>query len=49
MTMNVLTLSLVVVVSLASLGVSAWIWMSLNSVSESLAKLELEGMRFDIE
>ena len=41
--MNTLALFLVVVLSLASLGVAAWTWWALNSVSE----MEIEFGRFE--
>jgi hypothetical protein len=43
--MSMVALSLVVLLSLASLGVAAWTWGALNSVSE----LEIELGRFEAE
>jgi hypothetical protein len=47
--MNAFAVSLVVVLSLASLGVAAWTWMALTSVSETLGRVDLDGMHFDVE
>jgi hypothetical protein len=41
--MSMVALSLVILFSLASLGVAAWTWWALNSVS----KLEIEFGRFE--
>jgi predicted negative regulator of RcsB-dependent stress response len=41
--MSMVALSLVVVISLASLGVAAWTWWALNSVSE----MEIEFGSFE--
>ena len=48
--MNVVALSLVVVLSLASLGVAAWTWLALTKVDETLSNIGgYEGMHFDVE
>jgi hypothetical protein len=48
--MNLFALSLVVGLSLASLGVAVWTWLALNSVSESAIEFgRFEAKHFDVE
>jgi hypothetical protein len=47
--MNFFALSLVVGLSLASLGVALWTWLALTSVSESIDFGRFEPRHFEIE
>lgn len=48
--MNIFALSLVVGLSLASLGVAVWTWLALTSVSESAIEFgRFEAKHFEIE
>ena len=48
--MNMFALSLVVGLSLASLGVALWTWLALTSVSESTSDLgPFEAKHFEVE